>query len=155
MKKPLLMFLVPTLLMLAILSGVNYYETGALPGFMPEPKDIAIEDLNVRSHGVRVHGWAHYPLHLKATVGETIYYVYPLFPEGNSTGRDIHVLVRSLVEPDPILGLEDMVVEGLVRPLTPELKAGFKDALLAKGYTINDDALLIDSYAKLETDKKK
>lgn len=154
MKKPLLLFLVPTLIMAVLMSAWHYYQTGALPGFLPDPQPTAFEALHLRSHGVRVEGTAHYPLHMKAKVGEVTYYVWPLFPSGTYTATEIKVLVRSRVQPDPILGFEEVVVDGLVKPLSPELVKGFEDGLKSKGYTFAPGALLIDSYAPAPEEKK-
>ena len=154
MKKPLLLFFVPTLIMAALMSGWHYHQTGALPGFLPEARPTEFSALHVRSHGVRVEGTAHYPLHMKAKVGEDVYYVFPLFPSGNYTGTEIAVLVRTRVEPDPILGFEEVVVEGLVKPLAPDLVAGFEKGLESRGYTFAEGALLIDSYAAPPAPKK-
>jgi hypothetical protein len=72
-----------------------------------------------------MRGTAHYLVRIqqrasnddgKPLPGAVSWWTYPLFDPGETSAREIHVLVRTLREPDPGLGFEEVEVEGTVEP---------------------------------------
>lgn len=146
------MFLYIALLVLLGLGGV-VYALGDVLGLVPrgEPSALAYEALDRDSGYVEVKGTAHYPVRVKQTFEPTLLrpepptqHIFPLFPPGDTMGREITILVISQVEPDRMLGLEDRLVRGEVtRPTSRLLTRGVLDTFHEHAYQFSDDFLLL------------
>jgi len=123
-----------------------WWERGAPPGFLPTPHDVSIQDITRNHRGVRVEGTAHYGLRIVQTTAEVSWYLYPLFEPGDTMGREIKVLVRSTVQPEPLLGFEDLVIEGFARPPGRLIDASITTGLREYGYTFVDDYVLVEPF---------
>lgn len=148
MKKLLLVILGPFFFVACIAIGLVWWFRGAPPGFRPTPVERTPDQVSLDDRGVKVVGTAHYPVHLKQTSKdqETTWYLFPLFNKGDTMGRRIHVMVRTTHRPDPILGFEDMTVEGLARPPGMLVPSAAREALEQKGYTFDPDFVLIEEW---------
>lgn len=77
-------------------------------------------DLDPRTRCVTVTGMAHYEVVVTQTVEgngffeDQTYYVYGLFPKGNTDEREIRVLVRTQREPERMVSFEEMTISGRV-----------------------------------------
>ncbi len=116
-----------------------------------EPRAVGFDQL-VRDAGyVEVLGTAHYPVRVKQTFEPTwlkpeppTQHIFPLFAKGDTTGREITILVLSEVEPDRMLGLEDRTVRGeVVRPTSRLLTRGVLDTFREHQYQFADPFLLL------------
>ena len=147
MKKLLLTILGPFVLVAAVALGIYTWDNGALPFMRPAAVDVSVEDINYDDYrGVRVKGTAHYELRIQQKEGDQLYTMYPLFPPGDTIGRDVRVIVRTKKVPDRLLGFEDVTVEGLARPPGRLVPSAVTDALLERGYSIQDDFVLINEF---------
>jgi len=85
------------------------------------PVDFFDLDPSVRC--VRTEGNAHYQVVVTQVVegngffDDQTYYVYGLFPKGNTEDREIRVLVRTARAPEKYVSFESMVVEGRLLPM--------------------------------------
>jgi hypothetical protein len=146
------MFLYIALLLLLGLGGVAF-ALGDEFGLVPrgEPSALAYDALDRDSGYVEVRGTAHYPVRVKQTFEATwlrpdpsTQHIFPLFPPGDTMGREITILVISQVEPDRMLGLEDRLVRGEVRrPTSRLLTRGVLDTYREYTYQFSDDFLLL------------
>lgn len=126
-----------------------------LPPFYghPNTKVVAVGELRSSMIAVSVHGTAHYPLRISQPRPKTLtrpartWWLFPLFPPDDTTGRSVRVMVMSTEEPDPIISFEDMTVDGWVRSgdelVTPDLRKAFQD----EGYEFEDEVVLIERFA--------
>jgi len=147
MKKLLIAILGPFLLVVTVSIGIFWWANGAPPGFRPKIHDVAFEELNYDHRGVRVKGTAHYELRIQQgeEEGDT-WYIFPLFPTGDTLGKHIRVMVRTPIAPDRLLGFEDLTVEGLARPPGQLVPRSVIGALLAKGYDVDERFVLIEQF---------
>ena len=80
-------------------------------------------DLEPSTRCVSVKGTAHYEVVLTATVpgngffADKTYFVYGLFPRGNTNEREVRVLVRTERQPERMVSFEDMEIEGRLLPM--------------------------------------
>ncbi|MCB9669508.1 MAG: hypothetical protein H6736_09880 [Alphaproteobacteria bacterium] len=80
-------------------------------------------DLELGTRCVRVQGMAHYDVVVTQKVAgngffaDKTYYVYGLFPAGNTDEREIRVLVRTEREPERLVSFETMTIEGRLLPM--------------------------------------
>jgi hypothetical protein len=149
-KRPMVLYIV--LLSLLALGGVAY-ALGDRLGLLPrgEPRALAYEELDRDSGYVEVLGTAHYPVRVKQSFEPTwlrseprTQHIFPLFPPGDTMGREIRILVISESEPDRMLGLEDRRVRGeIVRPTSRLLTRGVLDTYREHAYQFSDDFLLL------------
>lgn len=146
MKKLLLTILGPFFLVVGVTVGVVWWDRGAPPGFRPPLVDVAVADIHREHRGVRLVGTAHYELRIQQKEGDDLYIIYPLFPPGDTLGRDIRVLVRTRRMPDRLVGYEDVTVEGLARPPGRLITGAVIDALLSRGYSIQEDFVLVNEF---------
>jgi hypothetical protein len=72
--------------------------------------------------------------------------VYPLLKKGDTLGREIHVLLRTPVQPDDLYGFEDRTLEGFARPPGNLVDRTVKDTLLKKGYHFTSDFVLVEEW---------
>jgi len=149
MKKLAVVVLLPSLLVVSTGVGLWTWETGALPGFRPEVVDVTVDTITKDHRGVRVRGTAHYGPKLKQTSTETdtVWWVFPLTPEAQTQERRIKVVVRTTRKPDPLLGFEDLTVEGFARPPGRLLPRDARAALRKAGYELDDNVMLIEEWS--------
>ena len=147
MKKLLLVILGPFLLVASVTIGIIWWDRGAPPGFEPPMTDVLLSDLSRAHRGVRVRGTAHYELRITQRDAKgTSWYLFPLFPVGDTGGREITAIVRTTTQPDPLLGFEDLTLEGLARPPGRMISGKVVDALLERGYQFSEDFVLIEAF---------
>lgn len=143
MKKLILTVLGPIVLVGSIVIGVIWWDRGAFPGFRPPLEDVSVLEVSHDHRGVRIEGTAHYELRIQQEIGDTMHILYPLMEKGDTTGRTIHAMVRTTQIPDRLLSYEDVTVEGLCRPPGRLVSRSVIEALLARGYDIEEDFVLI------------
>lgn len=149
MKKLVLAVLLPSSVVVFSALGLWTLERGALPGFRPEAVPVTVQEISKEHRGVRIQGTANYGAKLKQTApdGETVWWIYPLMETGQTHEREIKVLVRTTVPPDPILGFEDRTIEGFARPPGRLLPQSARDALRQRDYTLSPDVMLVEEWA--------
>ena len=147
MRKLLWTVIPPVVLVLAVTVGVIWWDRGAPPGFRPTIHDVAVSEVSREHRGVRVNGTAHYPVRLRLTRegGETLF-LFPIFEKGDTSSREISVMVQTTRAPDELLGFEDMTVEGLARPPGAEVPRDARQALEQAGYYFTEDFVLIQAF---------
>lgn len=80
-------------------------------------------DLDPRTRCVTVRGSAHYEVVLDTKIpgngffGDQHYYVFGLFPAGNTQEREIRVLVRTARPPERLVSFEEMEIDGRLLPM--------------------------------------
>ena len=139
---------------LAIALALFFLWMGRLWPFdgLPEAPPAEIVDLRVEMDAARVTGTAHYPMRLSIARGgrfgrpDTVWWVFPLFPSGDTMSRQITALVVSPHEPERLVGFENMTVEGWVRPppalITPDVEQAFRES----GYSFGEDYVLLEAF---------
>jgi hypothetical protein len=116
-----------------------------------EPRALSWEEVDRDSGYVEVVGTAHYPVRVKQTFEPTwlkpdppTLHIFPLFPQGDTMGREISLLVISESEPDRMLGVQDRKIRGEVTPPTSRLLTrGVLDTYRDHGYDFADGFLLL------------
>ena len=144
MNRKLAAFLGASLASLLGVLGYATWERGALPGMRPTMHETTFAELDLDQRGVRVSGTAHYPLRIQLMSGGGPTYAFPLFAPGDTTGREIRVLVLSPEAPDPLLGFEDRTFEGLIRPPGIRVPDQVRETLEGQGYPFADDWLVLE-----------
>lgn len=147
MKKLALAVLGPILLVALAALAFVWWERGAPPGFRPEAVDVDVESITRDHRGVRISGTAHLQARLRQTAGGETFYVYPLLPKSDTLGREIHVILRTTVQPNDLYGFEDRSIEGFARPPGNVVDRTVKKALQKKGYHFTEDFVLIEEWA--------
>ncbi len=80
--------------------------------------DVDFFDLDPSVRCVRTTGTAHYEVVITQRVPgngffeDKTYYVFGLFPPGNTTEREIRILVRTERQPERLVSYETMTIEG-------------------------------------------
>ncbi|MCB9780350.1 MAG: hypothetical protein H6742_17430 [Alphaproteobacteria bacterium] len=146
-KKLLLVVLGPFLLVSTAATGLYWWDHGAPPGFQPRVVDVSVQDVDYDNRGVRISGTAHYTVRLtqRAESGAA-WYLFPLMEKGDTTGRYVEVIVRTRTAPDDLLGLEDVVVEGLARPPGAIVGPAVREALIEAGYELDEKVVLVEAF---------
>lgn len=147
MNKTALAVILPFLAVAGGTVGLIWWDRGAPPGFNPTPHPTPISALTRDHRGVQVKGTAHYEVRLSQTMeGGDIFWVFPLMPPGDTSGRAIRALVRTPRKPEHMVTYEDLTIDALVRPpgrlVTPELK----DRLEEGGYHFAEGFVLLDPF---------
>lgn len=118
-----------------------------------EPTPVALADLSLSGpRYVSVSGVAHYgSVVTQRTQGGMLaepatWSLFGLFPDGDLTGREIKVLVRTMRPPERLVSFEYLTVEGALMPPDPRLvPMAVRDALAEGGeWWLADDVLVID-----------
>jgi hypothetical protein len=150
-KKPVLFVLLPILLVAAAAFGFVWWERGAPPGMRPTPVDVTVDTISRDNRGVRLSGTAHLQARLKQTASGTdaVWYLYPLLAKGDTAGREIHVMLRTTIAPNDLYGFEDRTVTGFARPPGRLVTREVREALLQKGYSFDEDFVLVEEWADL------
>lgn len=125
-----------------------------LPPFSGKPSTTAVSVAEVSADmlAVSVHGTAHYPLRISQPRPKTltqparVWWLFPLLPPDDTSGRSVRVLVASTVEPDPIVSYEDMTVEGWALSGEETVNQELRDAFQAEGYTFEREVVLIERF---------
>lgn len=105
--------------------------------------DVAWQDLTRPGRCVRVAGMAHSAASLVSPEGQI---VVPLFPQGNTQGREVRMFVRSTRAPSFVVDFEEMTVEGRAVPATPDtVLPGSAEELARRGYTLADRILVLQA----------
>lgn len=148
MKKALATILIPGLLVIAAAIGIIWWDRGAPPGFRPKVVDVRPGEITYDHRGVRLIGTAHYPIRLTQKGGSSgqTWWVFPVLERGDTTGRFARVLVRTPHEPDPMLSLEDVSIEGLAKPPGSIIGPDVRQALTEAGYELDDKIVLVEAF---------
>jgi hypothetical protein len=147
-NKAVLAVVVPFLVVAAGATALYWWDRGAPPGFRPESVPVTSADISLDNRGVLLTGTAHYPVRVRQVGGggASERFVFPVFPKGDVTGREIRVIVRSNRVPDEMLGFEDVSIEGFARPpsgqVPPDARRAFTDA----GYHFAEGWVLVDAW---------
>jgi hypothetical protein len=144
--RTLLLVCIPIVGTLGLAIAFEWVDRGALPGFRPAAVPMEVQAVTRENKGVHLMGTAHY-LGIKQTVsGGPNYYVFPLFPEGDTRSRTIHVLVRTTRVPESLVDYANITVEGLARTPGYQVPATTIDAIRKRGYELEDDYVLIEEF---------
>lgn len=99
---------------------------------------------------IRVEGLAHYGVAIQQRVPgdllreEQIWYLFPVFPRGETQDRAIRLLVRTQRPPDRLLDLEEMIVDGRLEvPTVETVPYGTEDQVGKRGYFFDDGVLVL------------
>jgi hypothetical protein len=144
--RTLLLAMIPILGVVGSAIAFEWVDRGAPPGFRPPLVDVDVSAVTRANKGVRLHGTAHY-LGIRQTVsGGPDHYVFALFPTGDMESRSIHVLVRTTRKPEELADYANITIEGLAREPGYEIPATTIDAIRKRGYTLEQDAVLVDEF---------
>jgi hypothetical protein len=148
MKKALLAVLLPFIIVASGALGYHYWDTGALPGMLPEFVPVTVQDISAENRGVRIHGTAHYPVRLHQVVeGGERWLIFPLMSPGDTLSREIKVIVRVDHEPEALVSYEDLEVDGLARPAGGRVGPKVIDRLRGEGYTFAEKVIFVEGVA--------
>ena len=142
MKKLLLTILGPFLLVVGVTVGVIWWDRGAPPGFRPSLTDVTVQTINRDHRGVRIAGTAHHELRIK----QGDHNLFPMMAPGDTTGREILVMVRTTHEVGRLVGFEDLTIEGLCRPPGQMIPHAVAEALMERGYHFVEGYVLIEAF---------
>jgi hypothetical protein len=134
---------------LAIVVGAVAYEwidRGAPPGFRPTAVPMEVGAVTREHKGVHLEGTAHYLGIRQTTSGGVDYYVFPLFPPGDTQSRSVHVLVRTTTAPEALLDFANVAIEGLARTPSYEIPVKTIESIRRRGYVLEDDYVLIEAF---------
>jgi len=135
----------PFVVVAGVAFGVVWWDRGAPPGFDPPIVDVEIGQITRDNRGVRLTGTAHYEAKVRQTASNgDSWTLFPLFPAGDTIGREVHVLVRTTLEPEDLYSFEDLVVEGMARPPGRLVPRAAREAIYDRGYSLTDDYVLVE-----------
>ena len=111
---------VVVVLVVVVLGGLGAWLAlgGAGEGARPEPVAIGFGDLGQPYPAATIQGTAHYSVVIEQTVPATLlaeeqhFWLYGLFPEHDTSGREIRMLVRSPVAPEDMVSFEYVRLTG-------------------------------------------
>ena len=148
MNKAVLAVLIPFLVVATAATGIYCWDRGAPPGFRPEAIAVTSDDISLDNRGVRLTGTAHYPVRVRQVTdgGASERIIFPVFPKGDVTGREIRVIVRSMRVPDDMLGFEDVTIEGFARPPSGVVPPDARRAFTEAGYHFAEGWVLVDAW---------
>ncbi|RME23831.1 MAG: hypothetical protein D6798_12715 [Deltaproteobacteria bacterium] len=148
MKKLLMVVLGPMLLVAVVAIGVVWWDRGAPPGFRPEVVDVTPDDITWNHRGVRLRGTANYAVRLtqKSSRGDRTWYLFPVMPLGDTMSRHVRVVVRTERAPDPMLGFEDVEIEGIARPPGAVIGPDVREALIQAGFELDEKLVLVEAF---------
>lgn len=117
-RRPWLWFVVPFTIVAAVAgaAAVLWWTFGTRP--CADHATVDFFDLQPTTRCVRTVGTAHYDVVVTQQVpgngffADRTYYVYGLFPAGNTDEREIRILVRTEREPERMVSFETMTIEG-------------------------------------------
>ena len=151
MRKLLMVIGLPFLLVVGVTVGVIWWDRGAPPGFAPTVHDVTIAEISRDNRGVRISGTAHYEARVQQrTADGDTWVLFPLFPKGDTLGREAHVLVRSTREVDSLYSFEDRTIVGMARPPGRLVPRAAREAFTDRGYMLTDDFVLIEEWDQPE-----
>lgn len=146
MKKLLITVLLPIAVVCLGLFGFMWWERGAPPGMRPTPVDARPSGLTFEHRGVHMVVTAHHDARLEQAVGGELWHLYPVFDEGDRDGRHVKVVLRTLRAPNTLYTYEEREVTGFARPPGRLLPAAARDLLEKRGYTLDDDLVLVEEW---------
>ena len=128
--------------------GLIWIDRGAPPGFRPPLVDRTVETVTRADKGVRIHGYAHYGarVELHAPEGRPSTYLFPLLAPMDTSGRQAHVVVRTKRAPDPLLGVEELTVEGVARNPLALVPMTAWEQMVGRGYRFDDDYVVVVTF---------
>lgn len=153
--KKLFVLVFPPILCCLSYIGFVWWERGALPGFRPTIYDREIEDLSLNDRGVRVHGWARHDIRTHFEKEGQKYYIYPIVPMDKMNDKVIHAMVVTTIEPDSMISIEEVVVEGLTQPAKYYVSKDLQMKWTMKGYAFGSRFLVIERFDDLVNTQKK
>jgi len=121
-----------------------------------EPLVVSWEELSVEHDAVRVKGTAHYPVRVsqerEARFGHTggTWYIFPLFPHGDTMGRKIKVIVATPVPIDDLASFEDMTVDGWALPAAAAMTPASENLFRDSGYSFEENYFVIEAFSPEE-----
>jgi hypothetical protein len=157
----LTVILVPMMVVSAVVLAVQTWERGALPWERPPVEDVDWIDLNVEHRGVRVHGVVHlnagFTLRQRrrtwtGSSQEFEAYLYPFFHPDGWNDKEVRIMLYTTRPPeDSRLEIEEMTIEGFLRPLGPDRWDPLVQVTLEeKGYKfpmpIQENVFVIEEY---------
>lgn len=100
---------------------------------------------------VALEGTAHYTAVARQTTpggllgDDVVHYLFPLLAEGDLSGKEVHVLVRTTREPERLVSYETMALTGRIERATPQLVPYATEIQLGKagGYFFTDDLVVL------------
>jgi hypothetical protein len=126
--------------------GIYCWNNGAPPGFRPAAEAVTIAAITRDHRGVAIGGTAHLETRIEQTSGDEIWWIFPLFPQRDTLGREIKVLVRSRTEPDAFYSFTEMRIEGMARPPGRLVPRSARDAFQRDGYSLAEDFVLVEQF---------
>ena len=124
------------------------WERGAFPGFEPPIVDVDFQSISQENRAVRITGMARYDAVSRMRLGETKLYIFPILPEEEMNGTLIKVVVQTKRKPDKYTTIEELTIEGFVRPPGRAIPDRFYQNWSGRGYHFAEDLLFIESYDK-------
>ncbi len=145
-------FLVPfvSVLLLAVVAWL-FSSRDVAPTGPPTP--VTFDSIDLGQGFVSLKGMAHYSSAITQTIpggllGESkTTYVFGFFPENDTPGRAIPVLVRTSRKPPRMVAFEFLTVEGLVGPLDPNKVPPSTETMLSdrSEYFFDDFVVLLEA----------
>lgn len=145
-------FVVPFVAIVAVGGAAALWAGGPEP--RGEPVETPLYEADPEQPFVRVRGTAHYPVVIQQLqpgnlfTPDRTYYLFPLFPEGDVTDREVRVLVRTERPPERLVSYEVMALEGRVVfptedkvPYQTEIEMGKRS-----DYFFSDSMILIEPW---------
>ena len=89
-------------------------------------RSVDLSDVVLEDGCIQLRGQAHYSVVVRQTVPgnllreEQTHFLFPLFPEHDTTDRAVRVLVRTTREPESLVSYETMQVSGRLQPVTSD-----------------------------------
>lgn len=119
-----------------------------IPASFPE---VDLEELDMAAPWVRVVGTAHYDSLITQTVPDSLlasggtWYLFAFFPENDTAGRQIPLLVRTQRPPERLVSFETMTIEGRLVPMTKDKVPPQTETILSKrtDYFFSDEVKLV------------
>jgi hypothetical protein len=146
-RKVLISVLGPFAIVATAAIGYHWWDKGAPPGFRPTYHPVTVQEIDFENRGVRIQGTAHYEVRLWQTMGDGArFFVFPLMAPGDTTGREVQVLVRTARPPDDLATYEDVLIDGLARPPGDRVGHTIWQALRNHGYDFADEVVLVESH---------
>lgn len=113
--------------------------------------DVAVAELSLDAPHVRVKGMAHYPSATTQKAPATLvlpertYHLFALFPEQDTQGKEIRVMVRTERAPEALVDFEQMTIEGWLEPASSRILPPSTEAVLSdkRGYFFAEDLMLL------------
>jgi hypothetical protein len=119
-KRALVVVVPLVLAVLAVIAMVTLAINPQWTSERPVPVSVTFADLGGPYEAATIRGTAHYSVVIEQTVPGTLvadeqhYWLYGLFPEHDTSGRAIQLLVRSPVAPEDMVSFEYVELTGRI-----------------------------------------